>query len=508
MHSAKGQPVNSGISDLHPEATDRFGHVEVRGIDYIPPDERHGKPRDLFWVWTASNVSYIYLLLGGLLTLFGLSLWQALAVVVVGNLFWAANGLMAVSGPASGSPTSVIMRSMYGVRGNRINAGLFNWPIFIAYEAINIAAASLAAYALLDRMGVTLSGPIKVMGLLVIAVATLVISVYGHATILRLSVPLTALLAVAMVVLGGFVLANTNWGYVPDPAYAPSGAALWGTMMAGVAIIASAPLGWGISADYARYLPADVHKPAVAMWTAFGGFVPAVLLGAVGVLAGSVIDMSDPQTNFAQILPAWFYSVFLVLVILGTMTGNVLTMYSSGLFLQAVGLRIRRSVSVAFDGLLGILLACYALFISDFLDAVSNFLQMSVALLGSMTAIYCVDLLMRRNRYDGIELHDESPMSRLWFTGGYSVAGLVALVVGTAAAALCLNTTLYVGPVATWLNGADLSVVVGPVVATVIYVVLVKFMYPSHFQPAVGRGIERAGAATPSMLPLEQQENA
>lgn len=47
----------------------------------------------------------------------GLSLWQALAVIVVGNLFWALVGLLAVSGPASGTPSEVIMRAMFGTRG-------------------------------------------------------------------------------------------------------------------------------------------------------------------------------------------------------------------------------------------------------------------------------------------------------------------------------------------------------------------------------------------------------
>ena len=90
--------------------------------------------------------------------------------------------------------------------------------------------------------------------------------------------------------------------------------------------------------------------------------------------------------------------------------------------------------------------------------------------------------MLRRNRYDGDQLHDESPTSPFWFDGGVNWAGFGALLLGTGIAALCLNTSLYVGPVARHLDGADLSSIMGPLVAVVVYVVLVRMRYPSHAQ--------------------------
>ena len=46
-------------------AADRAGHVEQHGIDVIPPSDRHGRPRELFWVWMSANVNYLYFVLGG-----------------------------------------------------------------------------------------------------------------------------------------------------------------------------------------------------------------------------------------------------------------------------------------------------------------------------------------------------------------------------------------------------------------------------------------------------------
>ncbi len=464
--------------------------IEARGIDRVPLEERHGKPSDLFWVWAAANVNYLYIVLGGLLMVFGLNVWQGLAVVVVGNLFWAAIGLLAVSGPAAGTPSSVVTRSMFGIRGNRVYTGVFSWPTFIAYEAINLSLGALAGFAFADQLGVSPNRPVQVLVVVVTATVTLVISVYGHATILRMSGLFTALLAVSMLVLGVSVLAKADWGYAPDAGL--TGGALWATMLAGVTIIASSPLSWGISADYARYLPPSTSRAAVAGWTALGGFLPAVTLGAIGVLAGSVVDMDDPQSSLATILPEWFYPAFLLMVVVGCITNNILTMYSSGLCLQAIGIPLRRSVTVLFDGVLGVGLACYALFVSDFTETLSSLLEMSVALLGPAITIYATDIVLRRNRYDG--LHDESRSSAFWFSNGVNWAGFASLFTGTAAAALWLNTTHYVGPLAERFAGADLSSLVGPVVAMGVYAGVVQVLYPQHLvaPQAAARQLERS----------------
>ena len=456
---------------------DEFGKIEARGIDFIPAEARHGKPRDLFAVWAASNINFLYIVLGGLLTVFGLNVVQGMAVVVVGNLFWVAIGAMATSGPVAGAPSSVIMRAMFGVTGNRINLAVFNWPVFIAYEAINLCVGALAGYAVIEAWGGTLSTPVRVAIVIVTAGVTLVISVFGHATIMRCSGVFTAVLAVAMAVLGVYVVAHAHWDF--QPAAGLSGAALWAALASGVVLIGAAPLSWGVSPDYARYLPADSSPRAVALWTALGGFLPSVLLGWLGVLAGTVIDMTDAQTNLAQILPAWFHPIFLLVIVVGAMANNVLTMYSSGLCLQAVGIPLGRPVTVLFDGLLGVAIACYALFVSDFTAALSSILELTIIVLGPTIAIYVVDQWLRRNHYDGVALNQVGAGSVAWFDRGFNLAGFAAFAGGAAAAALCVQNSVYTGPFAAMLGGADLSWVVGPVISGAVYAAVMRRRYGS-----------------------------
>lgn len=187
--------------------------------------------------------------------------------------------------------------------------------------------------------------------------------------------------------------------------------------------------------------------------------------------------MGDPQTALREILPGSFYPVFLLALILGTISVNALTAYSAGLALQAVGIRIRRSVSVLFDGAVAVALTLYGLLVSNLLDTVGNSLQLIVVLIGPVMAVYATDILLRRFRYDGRALSDKSDTSPFWYTGGVNLAGGLALVAGVGAAALCVDT-LYTGPIASALGGVDLSLPVGMAVSAALYAASMRTLTP------------------------------
>ncbi|MEI5101854.1 cytosine permease [Streptomyces sp. PmtG] len=454
-----------------PPPADGAGRVEAHGIDHIPEHERHGHPRRLFSVWAAANVNYLSLVVGGTLVLMGLTLGQALAVIVVGNLFWLLTGLLAISGPAAGAPSEVITRAMYGIRGNRVNNAVVGWMISVCYFALNLAAAATAAFSLVEKTGLSATTPVKVVVVLLIAALTLTIGVYGHATIMKLYLPITLTLAAVFTVVAIGVFRHTDVAYTP--AASLTGTGLWAVLISGVTLVGAAPLSYTTSADFSRYLPRATSAKAVLGWTALGGFLPGVVVCSLGACAATAVDMTDPQSGLQRILPGWFDPVLLLALVLGTVALNALTSYSAGLALQAVGVRIRRSLSVIADGTAAVSLTLYALLVSDFLDTVSNVLQLTVVLLGPATAVYATDILLRRNRYDGPALVDESPASPFWYTAGVHAAGALALVGGVTAAALCVDT-LYTGPVAGALGGVDLSLPVGIVVASVLYALLAR----------------------------------
>ena len=241
----------------------------------------------------------------------------------------------------------------------------------------------------------------------------------------------------------------------------------------GLTIIASAPLSWGTGRRL-RPLPAgrDLTARDHLAGPHWAGSLPSVLLGGLGVLAGTVVDMTDPQTSLGALLPGWFYPVFLLVIVVGSITNNVLTAYSSGLALQAVGIPWSRPSRSSSTRIVGVAITCYALFLSNFLDTLNNILALSVALLGAepddlRVPTSCCAATATTAR----DLHDETPgQPRSGSRAASTRPASSRQVVGTAVAVLCMDTTSgrRAGR-AQPLDGADLSALAGPVLAGVIY---------------------------------------
>ncbi|WP_314505130.1 cytosine permease [uncultured Microbacterium sp.] len=490
-------------------AGDVAGHIETRGIDYIPDAERHGHPRALFGIWAAANVLYLNFVFGGILILLGLGIAEALAICVLGNLWWFVIGWIAVSGPAAGTPSVMIMRAMFGVRGNALFGSGLGVLIGLFYIVLNIAFTTLASEALLATVGIILPAGLSVVVLVVVSALSLVVSVFGHATIEKLSGYLSIAVGAVFAVVGVFVLVAADWSYSPDAL--PAGENI-GMLLLGLTVVASGPLSWGTSADYSRYLPAGTRRRGIILWTALGGFIPSVLLAALGVLAGTAIDMTDPQTAIAAILPPWLYPVFLLAIIVGTLANNVLCSYSTGLYAQAFVPRIRRAVSVVIVGVIAAALAAYLLYGAPrFLDTLSYAIEIAVAVMGPLVAIYAIDIVLRRGRYNGPALNDTTRRSPFWYSGGWFVPGTLAMIVSTTVAVLMVNTTLYTGPISTALGGADLSSLVGPALAAGLYALLWRTTRPYRDPLARPGAMDAAAAADREprapALPTQQDES-
>src|SRR5215831_2615817 len=93
--------------------------VEQRGIDLIPDAERKMKPSGLFWLWAGAVFNVEFFFYGTLIMFFGLSVWQALLAIGVGNLFYALLGFASLQGPETGTTAFMVSRAPFGQNGNR-----------------------------------------------------------------------------------------------------------------------------------------------------------------------------------------------------------------------------------------------------------------------------------------------------------------------------------------------------------------------------------------------------
>ena len=110
------------MNSSHPQtevAADKAWSIEQHAIDPIPLKDRHGTPAELFKMWIGANTNYVVVVTGALALSQGLSLWQALAAILVGNLLGCFTlGLTTIMGPRTGTSGIMTSRSSFGQLGS------------------------------------------------------------------------------------------------------------------------------------------------------------------------------------------------------------------------------------------------------------------------------------------------------------------------------------------------------------------------------------------------------
>src|SRR5689334_11066316 len=141
---------------------------EVRSIDYVPLNERHGKLWHLGPLWFMSNAQIATLAVGVLGVEFGANLiWSLIAVtlgVLTGTFFMAAHS---AQGPQLGLPQMIQSRPQFGYVG-AILVWLF---AYIQYFGFNIFNTQLAASAVNTTWGGSIKLWVVVATLLAVAAA-------------------------------------------------------------------------------------------------------------------------------------------------------------------------------------------------------------------------------------------------------------------------------------------------------------------------------------------------
>ncbi|MFI7008775.1 purine-cytosine permease family protein [Streptomyces sp. NPDC050145] len=464
--------------ESHPprhEFLDAATAPETRGIEIVQDDERHGKARDLFFVWSAPNLSVLNLTVGASLTIvLGLEIWQGLLVLLASSLLAILPGIVAISGPAAGTSGSVIQRALYGIRGNKIVIAFYGWFISGVFLALNWVAASFMGGELLMRWGFPNHTVALILVAVVTAAITVLVAIYGHALILRAYMGIAIVLSVIFAAVLGFLAPSIDWAFAqPEPL---SGLPLWSSLTIAFALFAAAPLSFSNSADMSRYLPRDTKPSRIIAATALGNVFPAMLLTAFGIVLGGTVGAESLESgieySLLEKLPIWLAPAFVLAVIVNTIALNGMTTYSASMALQSIGVPIRRIPSAILIGVLGTAFTIVLVLSSSLIDAINLMLQFLLVISAPTMAVYVADIVLRRNRYDGPELFDERPGGKFWYTKGFSSPGLISVVAGAVATALFLSTTVWTGPLGAALGHLDLSAPVGMLVSAGLYALL------------------------------------
>ena len=291
--------------------------VETNGINVIPEDERHGTPRSLFWPWATSSISLFNVSIAALLTAFGMDFIPtavAAALGIIASFFLV--GQISLAGKRASAPTMVISRTAFGMRGNAVPT-FISYLTLIGWEIITVVTTVMAANTVFARLGWAHGGAVEAVVFFIIIVVALTIG-------------------------------NVNWSALGRvDGFTPAG--FIGTLVVAAAAFG---IGWTNSgADYSRYLPRGSSGKAIVAWTTFAGSLMPIVLVVYGLMLvtsdpGLIGELGDnPIGTLVSLLPtsALILLPFLLVMSLGTTGSGAMDLYSSGLTLLTLGLRVPRA---------------------------------------------------------------------------------------------------------------------------------------------------------------------
>lgn len=436
---------------------DEVVKIEPKGIEHVVEAERHGRPSSVFSLWFGANVELATISTGiAAVALFGLNFTQAAWGLLVGNILGAlVLGALSTFGPRLGVPQLVQSRSAFGFFGNFI-PGILNSISGIMWFAVNTV---LGVFAL-----VLLTGMSFLVGLVIMVVIQVVLAVYGYNMIHAFERYMAIVLT--LVFLGVSIFAFSHASYsLPFNAKAPVAfGGVSGGIIEAVALALSYLFGWTTYAsDYTRYLAKDTAPRKLFGLAGWSNFIACLWLELLGVALATIFPkaaLGNPVSVLTGISPHWLVDVALVAVAIGTVTANVLNIYSASLSALVVNVPVKRWISAVAVGLLGAVVAWLGQ--AQYYLNYENFLFLLGYWLAPWAAIVLVDyFLVRHGQYDTDSLYDPRRVIR---------PGMWAWVIAVIVSVPFFNQSLYTGYIAYhYPQLGDLSYYVSFLVAGLVY---------------------------------------
>ncbi|ANC03529.1 MULTISPECIES: purine-cytosine permease family protein [Pseudomonas] len=437
--------------------------IEKHTIGYVPPEDRHGKVKDLFTLWFGGNIAPLPIVTGALgVQLFHLNLIWGIVAILVGHLVGGVlMALHSAQGPQMGIPQMIQSRAQFGTLGALLVVVIAG-VMYIGFFASNIVLAGKSLH------GVVESVPVPV-GIVIGALGSGIIGIIGYRFIHVLNRIGTWVLGIGIVVGFGYIFTHVQSDdFLTRGSFNISGwlatvslAALWQ--------IAFAPY----VSDYSRYLPADV-KVSSTFWTTYLGSALgsslSFIFGAVAVLA---IPAGMDTMDAVKLATGAIGPLMLVLFLLSVISHNALNLYGAVLsiitLVQTFAYRWIPTAKTRAVLSLIVLAACSVVAVFASSDFIGHFVDMVLVLLVVLvpwTAINLIDFYaIHKGEYDIQSIFKVDG----GIYGRYNPQALIAYAVGIVVQIPFMNTPLYVGPVSEHINGADLSWLVGLAVTTPLY---------------------------------------
>ncbi len=437
---------------------------EILGVDTIPNEERNASPNTLVTVFLGANLSLSVMVFGWLSILYGLGWWESVSAILVGTflgaVFVASSSLLGWSGATN---NSVASGAFFGVRG-RLIASFVGLLLCMQYVALTIWTGGEAFAAGISRITNTESTNLELsIGYALIAVIVVVFAVFGYRWLLRVNQFVAPAMGV-LIILSVIAL----WDKF-DPAYAgtPDAYALgsfWPTWFLAVLTCGAAgPISYVTqTGDWSRYISEQASKRDVVLKTFYAltlGLSVPTLFGAF--VAVAAFDEDSFVGGYVANSPEWLLVPLLLIAVIGSLGQGGINLYSMGLDLDAILPKLKRNQSTAVVALISTLLVFLGKFVYDAESAVTN----SVLFLSVLATSWLSITLYMFAKAKGVLSKDSLQVfnagetgGQYWFRNGWNLEAVGAWITGSAVGILGISSVDYVGPIAEFLNGIDVSI--------------------------------------------------
>ncbi len=466
------EPVGAQTPGFDPSGFER------NGVDRIPEVDRTSTPTTFFVIFIGGSVGLGAVAFGWVGLTFGLGLWATISAIAVGTAVGIALLIpLVLIGTRTATNNATSSGGAFGVRGRLIGSGigLLTCLVSVALTVWTSGAAGVAVAGRLFGLPDSLGAQAVVFAL--VAAVSAAVAIWGYRWLVRATAAIFAIGGILMILMPVAFAGRIQWGYAGGEyllgTFWPTWLLVATTVGVGGSLVVCTILG-----DWTRYIRSDLHPPrklapvaAVALFLGFA--VPA----AIGAMVSTAF--TDPFAPFPVSLagesPLWYAVPLLPFAILGGVGLVAQSLYSAGLDLEAVVVRITRARATVIIAVIGVVLVYLGLLAPTIQGAIGAALLVLAEFSAPWAVIVGIDFLKTGGRYDADDLqvfNRGTTGGRYWYSGGWHPGAVIAWAAGSIVGLLTIQTQIFSGPLSGIALGVDVSLLLGALVAAVIYLPL------------------------------------
>lgn len=440
------------------------GSIETRSFDYVPLDERHGQPNQMFYMWFGINANIAPLVTGFIGISLGLSFWWTLLAILAGNVLGALfMAFHAAQGPQLGLPQMVQSRAQFGYYGAILPLAV-TWIMYVAFLAIGIVLAGQGFQAVFRW---SLNG-----WMIVFTIPMLLLAIYGYDLINRYQKYQTWLFIVVFLGLTVYMFVHG----VPNGGLS-AGKLRGGPFLLTLSVVASYQITYApYVSDYSRYLPPSAAGKV--FWrTYLATIISCVWLMALGAAIGALAPQSPSMLLEIKHLGGPVGGALAILLAIGLIAGSSPNLYGGMMSILSIAnnvsgkvrstRRLRITVCVIM-AVLGVLAATAGA--GAFMMNLENYLTVILYILIPWSVINLVDYyVLRHGNYRTADFYEKNGSF-----GAINYRAMAVYLIAFAIEVPFMNTTIYEGPAAKALGGGDIAWMVGAVVTVPLYLLVMR----------------------------------